>query len=583
MSVPGEAPRLRIAWLLQRPIIGSGGFTNIFRTINLLATYGHESVIYMPLHGLPAEYLSQPERYIARHFGPVSARVQPWPDVIDQVDVALATQWSSFELLNRCAPRVARAYFVQDFEPFFVPMGYEYLQAEATYRAGVPCITLGEWLAAFLRDRYGATTYPFDFAVDHQRYQLRPRPAATPPRIIFYARPSTPRRCFDLGKEALAIVHRRHPDAEIVLFGDTHLSHMTLPFPFVDMGILNEDALASLYASATVGLVLSSTNPSLMPPEMMAAGCAVVDLDLPPNHFLIEHERTGLLAAPEPQALAGAICRLLEDESLRSRLVANAHAAVQPLSWAHSARQVEAALLELATPRFAPAPALIDLEQPSGEGTTPPLSDDLIVGQRFLPRHDGICRIAVGVSTPGGETPTLRIYDSARPESLLLETSAAQQCDGWLMYEFAPLAAVGGRALYLTLSAGDGPRLRFTYRPAPGESLAYNHVPQVGQLMFRLWYRPPLGDPGGDDATTHDELDRLYARQRMAAIEQELVSAYLVEMHRQFAQRAANGRLGRGRHVLRRLWQGDWRGLLRDGGAYLGRRRTDSMSHERES
>lgn len=37
--------------------------------------------------------------------------------------------------------------------------------------------------------------------------------------------------------------------------------------------------LADLYRNATLGIVFSTTNPSLVPYEMMACGCPVADLD----------------------------------------------------------------------------------------------------------------------------------------------------------------------------------------------------------------------------------------------------------------------------------------------------------------
>ncbi len=538
IMTPSQKPHLRIGWLIYWPIPGSGGFSNIFRIINLLAGFGHENIIYMQPLGLPPEYIHRPEQYIRRHFGPVAATVQAWPDLIDEVDLALATDWGSFEVLERCTPHVRKAYFVQDFEPFFNEMGYRYLKAEATYRAGVPCITLGNWLATFLRETYDATTYPFDFAVEHERYH--PRRSARPDqtRIFFYARPSTPRRCFELGAAALAIVHERHPEVEIVLFGDLGLTTLPVKFPFEDLGILDHEELAKLYASSTIGLVLSATNPSLMPPEMMASRCAVIDLDLPPNHYLIDHSRTGLLIEPQPAPLADAICRLLEDEPLRLRLVDNAEAAVKALSWEHSARQVEQAMLTIAPLTEARPTALrLDLNQSAGDGTTPPLSADFTIGQRFVLRHNGLCRIAVaGADGDGGDaTPTLSLYESVEAEKPLLQIAAAERRDGWLIYSFNPLPAVRHRPLYIVMSGGHGSRFRFSYEPAGGGALAYHHVPQAGQLCCRTFYLSMAGDSAISDDRQQSEIEYLSARQRLSAEEHLLLSKYMIKLHEHIA------------------------------------------------
>ena len=568
MSVTATSPALRIAWIIPLPIIGSGGYTNILRIINLLATFGHDNVIYMQMHGIPPEYADQPERFIRRHFGPIFATVKPWPEVIDEVDVALATQWGTFEVLERCAPGVTRAYFVQDFEPFFYAMGYEYLKAEATYRAGVPCITLGHWLGTFLREEYGATTYPFDFAVEHELYYPRPELQPKRHRLLFYARPSTPRRCFDLGLEALTLVHERHPEAEIVLFGDQGLAAATKRFPFLDKGILGHRALAELYASATIGLVLSPTNPSLMPPELMASRCAVVDLDLPPNHFLIEHNRTGLLAPAQPQALADAVCRLIEDATLREQLIADAEKHVKQFSWERSAQQVEAALLTIAESRTRKTPAWrLDIEQASGEGTTPPLSSTLTVGQRFVPRHNDLSRIAVAVARPGLEVPLLQLYDTLDAEQPILQSSAAHLEDDWLVYDFQPLPASRHQPLYVTFSAMSGPQLRFDYRPTGGGSLAYNHVPQPGLLVFRAYCQQVATTPQAAGELLQSELDYLATRQSVAGTEQQLLSAYAAKAHHHAP--SAGGWTQRASRAIKMVRQGQLGDLVHEARSYM--------------
>lgn len=71
-----------------------------------------------------------------------------------------------------------------------------------------------------------------------------------------------------------------------------------------------------MYRNADLGIVFSTTNPSLVPYEMMACGCPVVDLDVeyalskygddPNNVFLLSplpnimaQQLAGLLAQPE--------------------------------------------------------------------------------------------------------------------------------------------------------------------------------------------------------------------------------------------------------------------------------------------
>jgi len=66
--------------------------------------------------------------------------------------------------------------------------------------------------------------------------------------------------------------------------------------------------------------------------EAMAAGTPVVATDIPPCREALGGGECGLLVPPrDPAALAGAITKLLEDESLRRRLTEAAERRVREL------------------------------------------------------------------------------------------------------------------------------------------------------------------------------------------------------------------------------------------------------------
>ncbi|MFD3163970.1 glycosyltransferase family 4 protein [Herpetosiphon sp. NSE202] len=526
-----EHPRLRIAWLLTAPIVGSGGYTNIFRIINLLASFGHEQIIFMNPSDYPTEALDRPEHFVQRYFGVVHAPIYFWPQEIKGFDIVLATQWTTTQGFEMCDPAITRAYFVQDFEPFFYAMGDEWLSAEATYKQGWPCITLGHWLAKHLHEQYQATTFPFDFAVEHERYYPRPKLLTKKPRVIFYARPSTPRRCFDLGMRALAIVKEQRPDVEIVLFGDKHLKHFSAPFKFTAMGILNPEELAELYASATLGLVISSTNPSLMPPEMMASGCPVVDIDLAPNHFLVTHGKTGLLATAEPKPLAQALLSVLSDEPLRQRLIKAGLEHAKTLRWESSAREVEKALVKLVTTASGTINQrlLTDHEHLQGDGVSAALNADFNIGQRLVCQHDGVCGFEVALAQPASGSWRLQIYDALiNPNRSLVDVESSSIDQQWLHFDFPALPASRNQALHFVVSSANGSSVRFDFRAAVGGSLSFNHMPQLGQLCCRVLYAAAY-DTRERSATP--EVDFLRAQQALANSEYILLSEFTERLH----------------------------------------------------
>jgi hypothetical protein len=97
-------------------------------------------------------------------------------------------------------------------------------------------------------------------------------------------------------------------------------------------------------------LVLSLTNPSFVPFEMMACKCAVVDIGSERVEGLLVHGQNALLAEPTPEGIAGAVLTLLWDKELRTKIIEQAYTQTKSMSWRGSARQIERVLLQHAPP-----------------------------------------------------------------------------------------------------------------------------------------------------------------------------------------------------------------------------------------
>jgi glycosyltransferase involved in cell wall biosynthesis len=338
---------LVINWIVSEPIPGSGGFTNIFRIISYLSLFGHECRIYIvPVERLRHATVAEIERFVTDHFSVKGARFYRWDGTVEDADATFATYWETAYQVAALNNGGRGYYLIQDFEPFFYPVGIQHMQAEGSYHLGLHALTLGHWLARFLHERYGAIAHAFDFALDRDIFRpLQTPEPERPPRIVFYARPSTPRRGYEIGIAALKLVHAARPDVEIVLYGSTHLP--TPPdFYHHNVGILNPYELARLYATADIGLVLSFTNPSLTPLEMMACGCAVVDIASERMEGLLHNGVDSLLTQPDPRAIAESILQLLHEKELRQKLVENGYQQVNQRSWEASVRQIEQLLLD---------------------------------------------------------------------------------------------------------------------------------------------------------------------------------------------------------------------------------------------
>ena len=263
--------RLTIAWIIPPMGDVSGGHTSILRVIAGLEARGHTCVIYIydPEHSSSKEIITENLKKYPR----VAANVIYDFTTIEPCDVLFATSWhTAYPVFNSdAAPD--KYYFVQDFEPFFDPVGSYSTLAENTYRFGLHGITLGAWMKDRLEDEYGMECDNFDLAVTGGEYHLENRRKRK--KIVFYARPVTPRRGFELGILALEVFHKRYPEYEIHLMG-WDVSRYDIPFTYVNHGIIDIPSLNKLYNECAAGLVLSFTNMSLLPLEMMASGCIPV-------------------------------------------------------------------------------------------------------------------------------------------------------------------------------------------------------------------------------------------------------------------------------------------------------------------
>ena len=138
-----------------------------------------------------------------------------------------------------------------------------------------------------------------------------------------------PRRCFDLGIEALSLLYKKHPEVDIVLFGSSRIRSWLLRFPHENLGVLSPSALAELYSSAYAGIAFNTTNPSMVPYEMMACECPVIDLDIPGNDINYGSKNNVQLVGIDPEEIVQGIEKLLSDVALRDMIAINGFRYVQ--------------------------------------------------------------------------------------------------------------------------------------------------------------------------------------------------------------------------------------------------------------
>jgi glycosyltransferase involved in cell wall biosynthesis len=296
-----SAKKLTFNWLMSPPGKGSGGHLNVYRFIDYLEKAGHRCQIYIYTQHAPGR-ISDIEALMGDSYPKLKATMH-WIDSGDEmpsVDGVFSTSWETAYASYNSPSKGKRFYFVQDFEPDFYPTGSISTLAENTYKFGFYGITAGNWLATKLKRDYGMQTDHFDFGSDENLYNFKNEKHRN--EIFFYARPHTERRGFEMGIMALDLFHQERPNYRINLAG-WDVSDYDIPFPYENLKTLELNELNDLYNRCAAGLVMSLTNMSLLPLELLGSGAIPVVND-GENNRLVSDNPYIAYSADNPRALA---------------------------------------------------------------------------------------------------------------------------------------------------------------------------------------------------------------------------------------------------------------------------------------
>lgn len=326
----------RVAWIMSPPGKESGGHQNLFRFIKFAEESGHSCDVYLYHAGEAAVDLQVVRDMLASSeaYPDLKGEIRVWDrsiGVAEGTDAIFATGWETAYPAFLDTSRARRFYFVQDYEPLFYPLGSEALLAENTYRFGYHAITAGGWLAGKLHDEFGMKTDHFDFSVDRSLYRFENTERRN--EIFFYARPVTPRRAFEFGLIALEDFARERPDVMINLAG-WDVSNWELPFEYNNLASLQLSQLNDVYNRCSAGLVLSLSNMSLLPLELLASGVVPVVNDGPNNRMVSDNPHIEYVPA-SPLAIARKLVEVVDrpDAPEHARTISES---VADSSWADS-------------------------------------------------------------------------------------------------------------------------------------------------------------------------------------------------------------------------------------------------------
>lgn len=364
---------MRAAWVLPSLIEGSGGHRTILQNVQYLIRKGYECDVYVEDKG-EVKNSEELRRQAETLFGKHDCRFILGYDIQGEYDIIFATAWFTAKVVRDCNSKAVKAYFIQDFEALFNPMGDGYILACNSYGYGLKPVTIGRWLSHKMQTEYHTPSRYFDFCADRRIY--RPLPEAKKEHAIcFVYQPDKPRRCSVLGIEALGIVKFLRPDVKIYLYGSNIKGNVW--FEHENLGIIPLEKCNALYNKCEVGLCISSSNPSRIPFEMMAAGLPVVDLYMENNFFDMPNEGVRL-AHTTPESIAQALIEILDHPEQAAQMSEAGKRYMADKDLEHGFEQFYAAVSDMAARREPAEPAVYDRSY-----TRPAVSADVVMDEKL--------------------------------------------------------------------------------------------------------------------------------------------------------------------------------------------------------
>lgn len=308
-----------------------GGIYTIFRFIAHMQTQGvHNTIV---IYDNPGVDVAKMKAEIEKEFPELTKSdliIMKDGNDLDSVpnsDLAFCTFWVSAYILLKFNRTKKKYYFIQDYEPLFYTAGATYALAESTYRFGFRAIVNTPGLLAAVNKRHGQEGISFVPAVDRSIYFPAQDDTSDKKRIriFFYARPNNPRNAFYLGIGIIKqLIDTYGSKIEIVTAGaEWNERKYGLGGNVTNLGLIKSiSEVADLYRTCDIGFVYMLTkHPSYQPFEFMASGMATVTNNNEDNVWMLKHEENCLLAEPSTTAMAEQIGRLIDDASLRARIV----------------------------------------------------------------------------------------------------------------------------------------------------------------------------------------------------------------------------------------------------------------------
>ena len=334
---PTSAKKTFIWFVPDWDNVWGGGHYTLFRFANHFSKHDIENIIFV--HNYSKKTNKEAENEIKDALKDSNLKVITDIEDLKECDAAFATTWESAYSVKNFPYARKKFYFMQDYESQFYAHGTQSMQANNSYTFGFTGITGGTWLKE-IYESYGGKAQNYIFSSDKNIFyplnedgKIRNKIS----KLFFYGRPSTERRCYELGMSSLKAISNKYPDIEIVIAG---LNLKEKPeFKATLLGNLSLAETGNLYRTCDAGIAFSATNLSYLPVELMASGCPVITNKGPQTEWYC-NKNNSIIVDPVTSSVLEGFDRLYNSYELRQNLVLEGLAKSKLTSWGEEMEKI---------------------------------------------------------------------------------------------------------------------------------------------------------------------------------------------------------------------------------------------------
>ena len=263
-------------------------------------------------------------------------------------DAVIATMFETAFSVNRMETgKYEKFYYIQHFESVSFNDSYNQKRVHETYFFPFKWIVNSTWANSKLMELTGKSGNIVVPGIDSSIYYPRNVQKDTNHKVIVSLGKSMEIKGVKYLFQALSKLSKRIPNIKLVLYGVEPDLKKLSPIDTDYVISPSNEKLAELYSSADVVVTPSLYESSPSPPiEAMACGAPVVTTRYGTEDYCYDGENSLVVPPEDSNALAEAISRILEDESLAKRLRENGIIKSGELSYHSTASNFERVLRE---------------------------------------------------------------------------------------------------------------------------------------------------------------------------------------------------------------------------------------------